>query len=54
MKKFGLNLVKVFVSFETTQVNFGNCRGKVANKIFSFVLDFFRRRKKNEKSSNLC
>ena len=46
MKKFGLNLVKVFVSFETIQFNFGNYRGKVANKNFSFILDFFRRRKK--------
>lgn len=46
MKKIGLNLVKVFVSFETMQFNFGNCRGKVANKNLSFGLNFFGRRKK--------
>lgn len=46
MKKFGLNLVKVFVSFETMQFNLGNCRGRVANKKQTFILKSFRGRKK--------
>ena len=46
MKKFGLNLVKSFVSFETVQFNFGNCRCRVANKKQTFILNSFRGRKK--------
>lgn len=55
MKKFGVFLYKVLVSFETMQINFGNCRGKVANKNILFLLNSFKREKeRHENSSNLC
>ena len=55
MKKFGLVLFKVFVSFETMHVNFGNCTSKVSNKKFAIILNSFKKEKeRNENSSNLC